>query len=71
MLLLLIEAKYKKVPIELVVASMEAGRRQGQRWGSMLSVPWSRWEQAEQFGGGTWLGILLSYCVVQGESFLS
>lgn len=45
LLLLLTEAKYKKVPVELVAVSTEAGRLQGQRWGSMLSVPWSRWEQ--------------------------
>lgn len=36
----------EKVHIELVVTSMEAGWRQGQRWGFILSVPWSRWEQA-------------------------
>lgn len=45
LLLLLTEAKYKKVHVDMVAVSMEVSRRQGQRWGSMLSMPWSRWEQ--------------------------
>lgn len=45
LLLLLTEAKYKKVHVNMVADSMEVSRRQGQRWGSMLSLSWSRWEQ--------------------------